>query len=454
MAPRIKMVKRVKNILGDFCSGTGLRINYQKSVVLFGKAVKKRKRWSIARLMGLRVVKEMGYLGIKIALRRLDPKYGSDKMFCNLRKGSSNTWKIILSGAKALAPVIKWKVKDGLSIDVFKDIWILDKCLNKWPTFVSVQHNEDMDLGCFIEHGCWNIDKLKMWFGIELVNLICQVKIHSYLPSDKVELISFKPGKSISALIADGLAYQTDRLSCFEWLKKLKMFPHVENFWWRIFHEAIPTLKFLGTDDISWFVAANSISMVSFVGNGMTKSGFWGANQPNRLLIKTWLPPPPDWIKVNVDASLLLSYEATVGGVFRDCKGRFLLDFGVKGLHYDVSRLEFLAIKYLGMILQDRMLHYEGIIIENDNANVINFLRRLNKHPAKSLISIEFEGVDFLKDFKHVIVNYARFLLAKLNPSATYNSAHELAPGSDVIFTDDVSFQVFCEHLQKLAVQS
>ncbi|EHA8588290.1 hypothetical protein COCNU_scaffold004637G000010 [Cocos nucifera] len=48
----------------------------------------------------------------------------------------------------------------------------------------------------------------------------------------------------------------------------------------------------------------------------------------------------------------------------------------------------------------------------------------------------------------------ARFLLAKLNPSATYNSAHEVAPGSDVIFTDDVSLQVFCEHLQRLAVQS
>ncbi|XP_042407756.1 protein transport protein SEC23-like [Zingiber officinale] len=48
----------------------------------------------------------------------------------------------------------------------------------------------------------------------------------------------------------------------------------------------------------------------------------------------------------------------------------------------------------------------------------------------------------------------ARFLLAKLNPSATYNSAHEVVPGSDIIFTDDVSLQVFCEHLQKLAVQS
>lgn len=48
----------------------------------------------------------------------------------------------------------------------------------------------------------------------------------------------------------------------------------------------------------------------------------------------------------------------------------------------------------------------------------------------------------------------ARFLLAKLNPSATYNNAHEMAAGSDVIFTDDVSLQIFFEHLQRLAVQS
>ncbi|KAI4344901.1 hypothetical protein L6164_012083 [Bauhinia variegata] len=48
----------------------------------------------------------------------------------------------------------------------------------------------------------------------------------------------------------------------------------------------------------------------------------------------------------------------------------------------------------------------------------------------------------------------ARFLLAKLNPSATYSNAHDMAAGSDVIFTDDVSLQVFFEHLQRLAVQS
>lgn len=58
--------------------------------------------------------------------------------------------------------------------------------------------------------------------------------------------------------------------------------------------------------------------------------------------------------------------------------------------------------------------------------------------------------------FLHVLchVEQARFLLAKLNPSATYNNASEMAAGMDVIFTDDVNLQVFIEHLQRLAVQS
>ncbi|XP_021727546.1 protein transport protein SEC23-like [Chenopodium quinoa] len=45
----------------------------------------------------------------------------------------------------------------------------------------------------------------------------------------------------------------------------------------------------------------------------------------------------------------------------------------------------------------------------------------------------------------------ARFLLAKLNPSVTHNSMY--ADGSEIIFTDDVSLQVFMDHLQELAVQ-
>ncbi|CAI9295005.1 unnamed protein product [Lactuca saligna] len=46
-----------------------------------------------------------------------------------------------------------------------------------------------------------------------------------------------------------------------------------------------------------------------------------------------------------------------------------------------------------------------------------------------------------------------RFLLAKLNPSATYNNKVATA-GMDVIFIDDVSLQVFFEYLQRLTVQT
>ncbi|KAK9814088.1 hypothetical protein WJX72_000474 [[Myrmecia] bisecta] len=46
----------------------------------------------------------------------------------------------------------------------------------------------------------------------------------------------------------------------------------------------------------------------------------------------------------------------------------------------------------------------------------------------------------------------ARFLLAKLNPSATYNTSSSMS--SEVIMTDDVSLQVFTDHLKKLAVQA
>jgi len=50
----------------------------------------------------------------------------------------------------------------------------------------------------------------------------------------------------------------------------------------------------------------------------------------------------------------------------------------------------------------------------------------------------------------------ARFLLAKLNPSATYNSSNTggAVPSSEVIMTDDVSLSVFVSHLQRLTVQS
>lgn len=53
----------------------------------------------------------------------------------------------------------------------------------------------------------------------------------------------------------------------------------------------------------------------------------------------------------------------------------------------------------------------------------------------------------------------ARFLLSKVNPSVTHNSTmgyygDPSAAGAAPVLTDDVSLQVFMEHLKKLAVSS
>ena len=50
----------------------------------------------------------------------------------------------------------------------------------------------------------------------------------------------------------------------------------------------------------------------------------------------------------------------------------------------------------------------------------------------------------------------ARFLVAKLNPSTTHVSTGQMVQtGSEpAVFTDDVSLQVFMEHLKKLAVSN
>lgn len=79
-------------------------------------------------------------------------------------------------------------------------------------------------------------------------------------------------------------------------------------------------------------------------------------------------------------------------------------------------------------------------------------LRKLLEAPeldAEQLVAERIPAPKIIKCDQHS--SQARFLLAKLNPSVTHNSTY--TNGSDIIFTDDLSLQVFIDHLQALAVQ-
>ncbi|PKU75233.1 hypothetical protein MA16_Dca027183 [Dendrobium catenatum] len=88
-----------------------------------------------------------------------------------------------------------------------------------------------------------------------------------------------------------------------------------------------------------------------------------------------WHPPPLDWIKINVDSSLLDSNMARIGGIIRDNKGIFLLSFGNLKMHWDINQLEMDVIFTLKEFLQDLMFESKGVKIEGDNYNVMKFLQ-------------------------------------------------------------------------------
>ncbi|KAI0530871.1 hypothetical protein KFK09_000419 [Dendrobium nobile] len=67
---KIKNIKKLKSIVEDYCKWTGQKINLHKYVMICGKYVLRRKK-KIGKLLGIKLVDEMEYLGVKIALRRL-----------------------------------------------------------------------------------------------------------------------------------------------------------------------------------------------------------------------------------------------------------------------------------------------------------------------------------------------------------------------------------------------
>ncbi|KAF8016407.1 hypothetical protein BT93_H1805 [Corymbia citriodora subsp. variegata] len=105
----------------------------------------------------------------------------------------------------------------------------------------------------------------------------------------------------------------------------------------------------------------------------------------------------------------------------------------------------YVVIHYGSKIAQWRKLGYD----KDPNHENLRKLLEAPEIDAEQLVTERVPPPKLIKCDQHS--SQARFLLAKLNPSVTQNSTY--TDGSDVILTDDLSLQVFIEHLQALAVQ-
>ncbi|KAL0918959.1 hypothetical protein M5K25_011011 [Dendrobium thyrsiflorum] len=306
----------------------------------------------------------------------IGPKY----TWCNNKGGSARIWErldrcLLNSKALELVPhaatrhlarvasdhspiVLKIFDKEVRSCKIlrFEDVWI------SYPASVAVVQNswskslggELMDVLNRKFHRV--LKALFYWSRAKLQNLLVlkdklkqevaelqskEVQIFPEEAGDTMELMYKFSGKSIASLASKSAGSEYSGVD-WKWLRMLRLSPRVECFWWRILKDSIPTLDFFN---------------------------------PSKLFSHSWHPPQPGWIKVNIDAVLLKSNEASVAGVFWDHKGRLLLAFGFKCIHWDSDFLELLAFRSLKVVFQEWRMDASGIIIEGDNYNVIKHLQ-------------------------------------------------------------------------------
>ncbi|PKU66819.1 Putative ribonuclease H protein [Dendrobium catenatum] len=104
------LAKSMKNIVEDFYKWTGQIVNFSKSQVMFANMVRYTLRKKITKVLGIKMVKEMKYLGVNIFLRR--PKMADfqellsnvmDRLHAWSKKSLSLGGKIILIESSLLS---------------------------------------------------------------------------------------------------------------------------------------------------------------------------------------------------------------------------------------------------------------------------------------------------------------------------------------------------------------
>ncbi|KAH0459462.1 hypothetical protein IEQ34_012276 [Dendrobium chrysotoxum] len=133
--------------------------------------------------------------------------------------------------------------------------------------------------------------------------------------------------------------------------------------------------------------------------------GYWDSNQLCELS-PYWHPPSPEWIKLNVDASLSCNYNGGIGGVFREYCGRFLGAFGIKCTHWDSSQVELLMIFSAKRFIQDWMYDFKGITIEGDNKNIMDLVQEIFNKKFVFKGHSQMQDFSFLDGFNQVLFHF------------------------------------------------
>lgn len=130
---------------------------------------------------------------------------------------------------------------NGQDIEVVNHVWILDKAIAGWPTFVNVDIPDNMKVAELLsDEGIWDGVRLLHYFGAPLAAIIAQIPIEASLPRDKIELIKSSIGSTITAVTYSWQFEDCEDPVCV--IYKLRLRPREKLFWWRLYKVSRRTL--------------------------------------------------------------------------------------------------------------------------------------------------------------------------------------------------------------------
>ncbi|PKU83612.1 Ras-related protein Rab7 [Dendrobium catenatum] len=138
-----------------------------------------------------------------------------------------------------------------------QDGWILDRRIERWPTFVNVEAVDNAHVNHLLDDNFqWNADVVEHCFGTIMAQRIMNIVTTPSAGADQPELIKSFFGSSLAVVV------YRDKFGAanfeFGWMHKLKLHPREKFHWWRLLHDAIPTNMWLlrrglsGTGDCPW----------------------------------------------------------------------------------------------------------------------------------------------------------------------------------------------------------
>ncbi|OMO96147.1 reverse transcriptase [Corchorus capsularis] len=247
----------LSRVLKRFELASGQLINVDKSTVLFSSNTPDSIRASIMQYLGIhKILTRDKYLGMPIMIGKskraeLEAKYFARGTFLTAPLGSnpSFVWRSLLAGHEVLKLGSRWRIGDGLNVDIWRDKWLKkppDYKPRPKPDTICISH---LVSSLMTPDRQWDVDLLDEFFELDDVHCILCIPLTSLMVKDALIWnhtgnghYTVRSGYCVARrLLGKELNQVEERKEIWRIIWRAFLLPKVKYFLWRLIYNILPT---------------------------------------------------------------------------------------------------------------------------------------------------------------------------------------------------------------------